>query len=796
MRTRMRRTIAALTLGTAMVAGACSNESSDPNAAPTADPDLRLAAALEPFDGCDALLGAVKEEALRRVTAYGLPTDGDMGPMRFESVGTAIDDAGASPPTTVTASAPGAEDAERSMSSESDASAGLPTTGGGEDGQTFSGTNVQEVGVDEPDIVKTDGRRLFSLQGNTLYAFTVDGDSPNQVGVLDLELGGGSAASLLLAGDDLLVLGDVYGGGVYSSDGRSSSYGYDTGGATLTKIDVSDPTDMQAGATTVVDGQVLNARMVGTTARVVLESPPPVFDFVTPSRPGSPRAEQTALDANRKLIEESQLEDWLPSYVVDADDAKRTDAQPLLDCAKVSRPKQFSGFGTVTVFTVPLDGDIDPANAVGVLAAGDQVYASSEHLYVSTTRWPDEPVDEDGVPVPEEDTEPTTSPSTTEPDQPGTTVDEGDDEDEGGGTTTTVADPIEEDEVRTAIHRFAIPADGPAVYEASGEVLGQLLHDFALSEHDGDLRVASTYDDIDPRSGVDRSESYVTVLREQDGALAQIGQVGGLGKGEQIRAVRFIDDVGYVVTFRQTDPLYTIDLSDPTSPEVVGELKVLGYSAYLHPVGDGRLLGIGQDATERGRTIGTQVALYDVSDPAEPKELQKVTLPYGDSLVESDYHAFLWWDPTSLAMVPAQSYGGGCIVPDDVRGLPCESYDPGFVGAIGYTITPDAITELAKVAQPAEGTPGVVCPLDAECVFEEPIPTAAPTTTVWSECPPDADCVAPTIEPVPYPALYPSPIQRSVVVGDLVLTISPSGIRASDLDTLRPIAWAPFDPDA
>ncbi|MEZ5206414.1 MAG: hypothetical protein R2690_05415 [Acidimicrobiales bacterium] len=214
MRTRMRRTIAALTLGTAMVAGACSNESSDPNAAPTADPDLRLAAALEPFDGCDALLGAVKEEALRQVTAYGLPTDGDMGPMRFESVGTAIDDAGASPPTTVTASAPGAEDAERSMSSESDASAGLPTTGGGEDGPDVLG-HQRPRGRGRRARHRQDRRpAAVLLQGNTLYAFTVDGDSPNQVGVLDLELGGGSAASLLLAGDDLLVLGDVYGGGV------------------------------------------------------------------------------------------------------------------------------------------------------------------------------------------------------------------------------------------------------------------------------------------------------------------------------------------------------------------------------------------------------------------------------------------------------------------------------------------------------------------------------------------------------------------------------------------------------
>ena len=115
-------------------------------------------------------------------------------------------------------------------------------------------------------------------------------------------------------------------------------------------------------------------------------------------------------------------------------------------------------------------------------------------------------------------------------------------------------------------------------------------------------------------------------LEERDGRLVQIGAVGGLGEGERIFAVRFIDDTAFVVTFRQTDPLFTIDLSNPRAPRKVGELHVNGYSAYLHPVGDGRLLGIGRDADDQGNTRGLQLSLFDVSDLAHPRRLARQTL--------------------------------------------------------------------------------------------------------------------------------------------------------------------------
>ena len=108
------------------------------------------------------------------------------------------------------------------------------------------------------------------------------------------------------------------------------------------------------------------------------------------------------------------------------------------------------------------------------------------------------------------------------------------------------------------------------------------------------------------------------MLGERDGRLAPVGAVGGLGRGERIYAVRFMGDRGYVVTFRQVDPLYALDLSDPAHPAVRGELRIPGFSSALQPIDDTTLIGIGQGATVEGRPLGTQVSLFDVSDPAGP----------------------------------------------------------------------------------------------------------------------------------------------------------------------------------
>ena len=173
------------------------------------------------------------------------------------------------------------------------------------------------------------------------------------------------------------------------------------------------------------------------------------------------------------------------------------------------------------------------------------------------------------------------------------------------------------------------------------------------------LRVVSTESPAWWGSGGE-TESFLTTLRPSGGNLVQVGRVGGLGKGERVYSVRFAGDTGYVVTFRQVDPLFTLDLSRPEQPRVLGELKIPGYSAYLHPIGDDLLLGVGQDVDEKsGRPLGTQLSIFDVSDLRKPTRLHTQHLGQGWSEAEHDHHAFLFWPRTGLVMIPFEQRAVG-----------------------------------------------------------------------------------------------------------------------------------------
>jgi hypothetical protein len=336
---------------------------------------------------------------------------------------------------------------------------------------------------------------------------------------------------------------------------------------------------------------------------------------------------------------------WLPSAVV-RDRRKGTKRRrALVRCRQVRRTQAFSGLGTVTVLTIDMSGSrpaFPVADADALMIDGDTVYASRDRLYVASQRW-------------------------LEPD-------------------ATRAEIL--DESATGLHAFSTETAGETGYVGSGEVPGYLLNQWSLSEHEGTLRAATT--SMPPWNSGARSESAVRTLKERDGRLVQVGIAGGLGKGERIYAVRYIGDTGFVVTFRQVDPLYTLDLSDPERPRVVGELKVPGYSAYLHPVGDGLLLGVGQDATEEGRRTGVQLSLFDVSDLAKPVRLdQQAVGPNSYTAVEEDHKAFLWWEPQRLAVVPAVQYA--------------QDYErTAFAGSLAYRVDrAGGIAPVAQIAHPS-----------------------------------------------------------------------------------------------
>jgi hypothetical protein len=217
------------------------------------------------------------------------------------------------------------------------------------------------------------------------------------------------------------------------------------------------------------------------------------------------------------------------------------------------------------------------------------------------------------------------------------------------------------------IHQFAL-SDGssPTKYVGTALVNGYLLSQFSMDESDGIFRVATTEPPaIEPlffngervaaSSPPETWANGVTTFRLNGGDPEPIGKLTGFGNGEQIFAVRFVGDVGYVVTFRQTDPLFTIDLSDPAAPGLRGELVMPGYSAYLHPIADGYLLGVGQKGDENGTLgLGMQMSIFDVRDLDHPILAHTIVIGEGyvDSEVLRDAKAFRFIPEHNLAVLP------------------------------------------------------------------------------------------------------------------------------------------------
>ncbi|MFG1949589.1 beta-propeller domain-containing protein [Micromonospora sp. NPDC048830] len=480
--------------------------------------------------------------------------------------------------------------------------AGAP---GGEAAQAdHSTTNNHEPDADEPDLVKTDGRRIVTVTGGVLR---VAAPATRRItGRLDLAAGDDPtlptdwpAASLLLHGDRALVLVrsapriPVVGGKRPADNGEP--------GPRLLLVDLAGPPTLVG--TYRIDGSLLDARLTGATARVVVRSHP---RLTFPYRQDATDEERLA--ANRAVIAAADLDAWLPAYEWTEGDRREAGR---VGCDRLSATADSTGSAVLTVLSFDLTtgrlGDGDP---VSVAADADTVYGTARSLYLAGSRHPaGRPWRTGWVP--------TAGPAA------------------------------------TAIYQFDTAAPGRPRYLAAGAVPGTLVNQYALSEWQGRLRVATTSGDaFGPPPA---SESAVYVLTRRDGTLARTGSVTGLGRGERIHSVRFLGPTGYVVTFRQTDPLYSLDLTDPAAPRVTGELKITGYSAYLHPVGEGRLLGVGQEADERGRTQGLQVSLFDVADPAQPARLARYHVPKAASTVEFDPHAFLYDARTGLVALPVDN---------------------------------------------------------------------------------------------------------------------------------------------
>jgi uncharacterized secreted protein with C-terminal beta-propeller domain len=482
-----------------------------------------------------------------------------------------------------------------------------------------TGTNVQEAGVDEADIVKTaaDGT-LYVAHRKSLRI--VRGHPPSdmqELGAIDV---GATIRDFFL--DDsaqravVFAYDDVVWAAVVSP--WPNAYMPRT---TIAFIDVADAARPRLTAKFRLDGWQVESRRVNSRVHVVLNNAlalPAALrqnadfsELVLRYYQASDEDQATALRGQieqtiRAAVPAADPAEFLP--MVTTDDGAAGKSAPLLACSDVQAPQVVSRPQLLIIASVDTDGG--NLSATAITAGGAFVYSSAQHLYVahhSGGWW------------------------------------------EPGGAEWAP---------KTAIHKFAIDGTTP-VYRASGLVDGWVNDSFSLGEHDDDLRVATnvtTWSD-----GAAHSTNHLFVLRENDaGELVEHGAVRDFGKDERIFGARFLGTRAFVVTFRQIDPLFAFDLSDPAHPKLAGELTIPGFSTYLHPLDDDHLLTVGRDGTTRQ----LQLQIFDVSDLAQPALLHKYapSLPsdvYSYSEAEYDHHAFTYDEVNRVLALPLAYFGAG-----------------------------------------------------------------------------------------------------------------------------------------
>jgi len=461
-----------------------------------------------------------------------------------------------------------------------------------------TGTNVQEIGVDEPDVVKTNGDLLLRLRDDELVVYDVTGRRTDQLSSIDLD--GLEEGEIMLAGDTVVAVG-------IDDEAPRARSPYSSGarlGTRVLTVSLADPEAPEVVDDVAYDARLLSARQHGDAVRLVLSSGLPELGFV---HPGRKYGERAALAKNRQKVEKSTIEDWLPTITDAADDGE---AAQLLDCTNVAIPSDELTLDTVSVvgFDAAAPAEVD---AIGLAGATDIAYESVDHLYLAASPSWGTGFDCLGC------IGTRTIPSV-----------------QGGST-----------------YLFDFALDGTrATHVASGEVEGSVADRWAMDEAGGVLRVA-----VGPTSETGSFNSVVTFERDRED-LVEVGRLDRLGRNEDLKAVRWFDGLALLVTYRQVDPLYAIDLTDVARPKLIAELKIPGFSSYLHPLGPKRLVGIGEGPVGGGHW-GAQAALFNVADLKNVRRMDVQHYAGGtEALAGADPRSFTFIQDSRTVLTVIQDY--------------------------------------------------------------------------------------------------------------------------------------------
>lgn len=489
----------------------------------------------------------------------------------------------------------------------------------------YTKTNTQVEGVDEADFVKTDGTRIFVLSGQKLYVVK-SWPAQDMHLASNIEIQGWPREMFLDEEGRIVVFSNYYPNMRDEEAPYWCSWG--CGYSSYTKVTVIDATDennLRVTQQMLLPGSYANARRIGDSVRVVIRDylnmpegvrywPDWTGDWDADDRRFRASIEDLKI-SNEALIRARSIDEWLPQ-------ARRviggTDQVIARDCTNFSRSNAPVRLGLASIATIKLTGSQASLHMNTILGEVGEIFASNQNLYIASPHWWWWP--------------------------------------QAGQRSYTY------------FHKFDITNPNQATYVASGGVDGYVLNQFSMDEHNGFLRVATTIDrwsrnaqgwfDID-------TTNRVTVIGERSGQLVRVGASRELAADERIQSARFMGDKGYLVTFEQIDPLFTMDLSDPTRPRVIGELKIPGFSSYLHPIDEDNILAIGVHLPEpdaQGRVDWSQrhmkLSVFDVSDFAHPVQKFEQTIGTANGWSEAawEHKAFNYFPERQMLAVPFSDY--------------------------------------------------------------------------------------------------------------------------------------------
>ncbi|MEM4187727.1 MAG: beta-propeller domain-containing protein [Candidatus Hadarchaeum sp.] len=432
----------------------------------------------------------------------------------------------------------------------------------------YSTTNVQVKGVDEADIVKTDGTYLYLMSKNRIaILLAYPAENAKLLSEINID---GTPLELFLNSNRLIVFEAVWNDQILPPTKTNLMYHRHSEITRVEVYDINERENPKLLRRIEFSGTYFNSRMIGDYVYIITN----MFVY----------------SENEKIV--------LPWISID-EQFERIPATEIYYFDNVCCPNIFS---TIAAIDVRNAGLIEEKVFLTTMASS--IYVSLNNIYIIYT-----------------------------------------------GCQTVSMLGKEEWLTNTTIHKISI-STGKVEYRARGEVPGQVLNQFSMDEYNGYFRIATTTGDV--WSGNAKNNIYV--LNE---GLNVVGEIEGLAPGERIYSARFMGNRAYLVTFVKVDPLFVIDLSDPINPRVLGELKIPGYSDYLHPYDESHLIGLGKETTNSPDADfalyqGIKLAIFDVSDPEKPKEISKYIIGERgtDSYALYDHRAFLFSKSKNLLVIP------------------------------------------------------------------------------------------------------------------------------------------------